>query len=99
MEPIETINWKEAFKASKSVQKLDIRMMDECGMDVTKECYRDGDDAKSERQLRTIIYDKEYVIHKSILNNSTLLQLGKTKYLQLMKEIWERADGTVYPHD
>lgn len=68
-------------------------MLDDEGYGVTKECFKAGDKLDSDKVLRTIIYDRDYAIYKATLNNKSLLKLGKTKYLALQKEIWEKANG------
>jgi hypothetical protein len=86
---VEKINWKDSSRFDKSRLSVDIRMLDECGLEVTKECFKAGDKLSDDKVLRTIVYDRDYIIYKSSLNNKSLLKLDKSKYLALQADIWE----------
>lgn len=87
----ERINWKDASRHDKGALGVDIRMLD--GHEITKICHKSGDKLSDEKIERTIVYDRDYLVHKATLCNASLLKLGKTKYLALQKEIWEKANG------
>jgi hypothetical protein len=87
---VETINWKQAYKGSKSNLKPDAFMLADRGKIVTCLCRKDGDKNTDPLIERKIVYDRDYVISK--LSKDTLLLilgLSKADYVALFESVWE----------
>jgi hypothetical protein len=87
---VERINWKQAYKGSKSNLKPDAFMLADGGKIVTCLCRKDGDKNTDPPTIREIVYDRDYVISK--LSKDTLLLilgLSKADYVALFESVWE----------
>jgi hypothetical protein len=87
---MDRINWKEAYKGSKSNVKPDAFMLADQGKVVVSLCRKGGDRNTDPPIEREIVYDRDYVINK--LSKDTLLLilgLSKADYIALFDSVWE----------
>jgi hypothetical protein len=87
---METINWKQAYKGSKSNVKPDAFMLADEGKIVTCLCRKDGEGNIDLPVERNIVYDRDYVVSK-LTKDTLLLILGLSKadYIALFETVWE----------
>jgi hypothetical protein len=89
----EVIKWHQIYRGKK-FHKVRPEMLREGGEALTSICRVKGDTAESEKLLRIVIFDRDYVITKLAVDNKLIAtNLKPTEFTQLMGFVYDKIQG------